>query len=144
MKSNFMVLAESFLHCKHETLPFKYIGLSMRVTPLFEYTYGPHISHILRRLLCWSHGFVSLSKRVASSTGFLTQSQFSTFPLWICWLRFRIGLLDSWRDLCGDVLKMLQKLTREFSMSPSKRVFETNKIQFHKKTTRCLTTWTYQ
>lgn len=48
-------LAEGFLHCKIESLPFRYLELSVGVNPRLKTTQEPLISLLHKRLNSWRH-----------------------------------------------------------------------------------------
>lgn len=57
-----MVEVDEFLNFKKIDLPFKYLGLLVGKTPRLESTQAPLVSLIKRRLLPWSHEYVSLGE----------------------------------------------------------------------------------
>lgn len=62
--SDFLSLAEGFLHCRIGSIPFIYLGLPVGANMRKERTWEPLIQHISNRLGSWRNRFVSLGGRV--------------------------------------------------------------------------------
>lgn len=48
-----------FLHCRIETLPFKYLGIAVGVIPSREVTWDPLVNLLSKRPNSWKHKFIS-------------------------------------------------------------------------------------
>lgn len=57
-------MAGDFLHCRLETLPFKYLGLPVGDILSREVTWDPLVNLLAKRLNSWKRRFVSLGGRV--------------------------------------------------------------------------------
>ncbi|KAK2449929.1 hypothetical protein QL285_009079 [Trifolium repens] len=62
--SNFLPVAQNFLHCKLGSLPFTYLGLPVGANPRLSSTWDPVVKSIEKRLFSWKNRYVSLGGRV--------------------------------------------------------------------------------
>lgn len=64
VSEEFLATSAKFLNYKRRSLPFKYLGLPIRVNPRMVLTWD-HVFQVLRgRLPSWQHGSINLGGRI--------------------------------------------------------------------------------
>jgi hypothetical protein len=99
VNSEFLGLAERFLHCNVGSIPFIYLGLPVGDNPRRESTWKPLLESLSRKLGVWRNRFISLGGRVV-----LLKSVLNSIP------SFYLSFLK----LPLKVWKQIVKLQRNF------------------------------
>lgn len=99
VSSDFLGVAERFLHCRVGSLPFKYLGLPVGADPRKERTWKPLLDSLAKRLGDWQYRYVSLGGRVI-----LLNSVLNSIPIF--YLSFMKMPINIW--------KQMVKLQRQF------------------------------
>jgi hypothetical protein len=64
VSSDFMAMASTFLNCRLEVIPFKYLGLPIGANPKSSSTWDPLLEKIRKRLFSWRNKYISLGGRI--------------------------------------------------------------------------------
>jgi hypothetical protein len=99
VSSEFLGVAERFLHCSQTSLPFMYLGLPVGANPRKISTWKPLTDTIARKLGSWNNKWVSLGGRVV-----LLNSVLNSIPI------FYLSFLK----MPVRVWKMIVKMQRSF------------------------------
>ncbi|GAU42324.1 hypothetical protein TSUD_25500 [Trifolium subterraneum] len=78
VNSNFLGMAERFLHCRVGSLPFMYLGLPVGENPRKDITWKPLLDTLAKRLNDWQNKYVSLGGRVI-----LLNSVLNSIPIFL-------------------------------------------------------------
>ncbi|GAU24945.1 hypothetical protein TSUD_311800 [Trifolium subterraneum] len=92
VNTEFLSLAERFLHCNVGSLPFIYLGLPVGVNPRRESTWKPLLESLARKLGVWRNRFISLGSRVV-----LLNSVLNSIPIF--YLSFLKLPLKVWKQI---------------------------------------------
>jgi hypothetical protein len=99
VSSEFMASASTFLNCRLESIPFKYLGLPIGANPKSSATWDPLVEKMRKRLFSWRNKHISLRGRIV-----LINSVLNAIPVFFL----------SFMKMPKSVWKKLVRIQREF------------------------------
>jgi hypothetical protein len=99
VSSEFMASTSTFLNCRLESIPFKYLGLPIGANPKSNATWDPLVEKMRKRLFSWRNKHISLGGRIV-----LINSVLNAIPVFFL----------SFMKMPKSVWKKLVRIQREF------------------------------
>jgi hypothetical protein len=96
----FMTVASTFLNCRVNSIPFKYLGLPIGANPRRATTWEPLITSLRNRLGAWGNKYVSLGGRIV-----LLNSVLNAIPIfYLTYMKMPVHVWKSIRRIQRDFL----------------------------------------
>lgn len=103
----FLGYASTFLHCRTETTPFKFLGIPVGVNPRCGSTWRPVIDLLHNRLASWKGRNLSIGGQVALIKSVLNSTPLYFFSFYKAPKVVLNSIIKIQRDFCGASKKMV-------------------------------------